>query len=103
MDGECAAHGYRGTVDWSREFPALLLWTIAEHAGDPTGLAAPVKVAGCRWRIEEAFQGAKGLCGLDEHQVRSWRYLAGVLGTSSLTSRRPAGWMAPWVGSADAA
>jgi hypothetical protein len=32
-----------------------------------------VKAAGCRWRIEEAFQATKGLCGLDEHQVRGWR------------------------------
>jgi hypothetical protein len=31
-----------------------------------------VKVAGCRWRIEESFQATKGLCGLDEHQVRRW-------------------------------
>jgi hypothetical protein len=22
VDGECAAHGYRGTVDWGRDFPA---------------------------------------------------------------------------------
>ena len=36
-------------------------------------LATLVKVAGRRWRIEEAFQTGKGLCGLDEHQVRRWR------------------------------
>jgi hypothetical protein len=36
-------------------------------------LAALARVAGCRWRIEEAFQATKGLCGLDEHQVRRWR------------------------------
>jgi hypothetical protein len=23
--------------------------------------------------VEEAFQAGKGLCGLDEHQVRRWR------------------------------
>jgi hypothetical protein len=32
-----------------------------------------VKVAGRRWRVEEAFQAGKGLCGLDQHQVRRWR------------------------------
>src|SRR5690606_13033106 len=32
-----------------------------------------VKVAGRRWTIEEAFQAGKGLCGLDQHQVRTWR------------------------------
>src|SRR5215471_19130629 len=35
-------------------------------------LAALVKVAGCRWSIEENFQASKGLTGLDEHQVRTW-------------------------------
>jgi hypothetical protein len=25
-----------------------------------------------RWRVEEAFQAGKGLCGLDSHQVRRW-------------------------------
>ena len=27
---------------------------------------------GQRWRIEESFQAAKGLTGLDQHQVRRW-------------------------------
>ncbi len=31
-----------------------------------------VRVAGRRWTIEESFQAAKGLVGLDEHQVRRW-------------------------------
>jgi hypothetical protein len=31
-----------------------------------------VKTAGLRWTIEETFQAAKGLTGLDEHQVRTW-------------------------------
>ena len=31
-----------------------------------------VAVAGQRWRIEESFQAAKGLAGLDQHQVRRW-------------------------------
>jgi SRSO17 transposase len=38
----------------------------------PTSLAALVRVAGQRWRIEESFQAAKGLVGLDQHQVRRW-------------------------------
>jgi hypothetical protein len=29
-------------------------------------------VAGSRWHIEENFQAAKGLAGLDQHQVRRW-------------------------------
>lgn len=35
-------------------------------------LAQLIKVAGTRWRIEESFQTAKGLVGLDQHQVRRW-------------------------------
>ena len=38
----------------------------------PVGLPTLVRVAGKRWRVEESFQAAKGLTGLDEHQVRRW-------------------------------
>ena len=38
----------------------------------PTTLHALVSVAGQRWRIEESFQAAKGLTGIDQHQVRRW-------------------------------
>jgi SRSO17 transposase len=37
-----------------------------------TTLHTLVTVAGQRWRIEESFQAAKGLTGLDQHQVRRW-------------------------------
>jgi SRSO17 transposase len=39
----------------------------------PVPLAVLVRVAGRRWRIEEAFQTSKGRVGLDQHQVRRWR------------------------------
>jgi len=39
----------------------------------PVTLHSLVTVAGQRWRIEESFQTAKGLTGLDQHQVRRWR------------------------------
>ncbi len=39
----------------------------------PTPLAVLVNVAGRRWTVEESFQTGKGLCGLDQHQVRCWR------------------------------
>ncbi len=38
----------------------------------PVPLSTLVRVAGQRWRIEESFQAAKGLTGLDQHQVRHW-------------------------------
>ena len=31
-----------------------------------------VAVAGKRWAMEECFAAAKGECGLDEYEVRSW-------------------------------
>ena len=39
----------------------------------PVLLATLVRVAGRRWTIEERFRTAKGLVGLDSHQVRRWR------------------------------
>ena len=38
----------------------------------PVPLTALVQVAGQRWAVEEDFQAAKGLTGLDQHQVRRW-------------------------------
>jgi SRSO17 transposase len=49
----------------------LAYYLCAGPAGLP--LVALVRVAGSRWRVEEAFQAGKGLCGLDQHQVRRWR------------------------------
>ena len=37
-----------------------------------TTVAELVRVAGTRWAIEECFELAKGDCGLDEYEVRSW-------------------------------
>jgi SRSO17 transposase len=42
--------------------------------GGPAGTGVEVlgRVAGRRWAIEECFEVAKGGCGLDEYEVRSW-------------------------------
>jgi len=37
-----------------------------------TTVAELIRVAGTRWAIEECFELAKGDCGLDEYEVRSW-------------------------------
>jgi SRSO17 transposase len=42
------------------------------YSPHPVPLSTLVRVAGQRWRIEESFQAAKGLVGLDQHQVRTW-------------------------------
>jgi hypothetical protein len=49
----------------------LAYYVCAGPAGLP--LVALVQVAGTCWRVEEAFQASKGLCGLDQRQVRRWR------------------------------
>jgi SRSO17 transposase len=38
----------------------------------PVPIAALVRVAGLRWRVEESFQAGKELAALDQHQVRRW-------------------------------
>ena len=42
------------------------------YSPHPVPLSTLARVAGQRWRIEESFQAAKGLVGLDQHQVRRW-------------------------------
>ncbi len=42
------------------------------YSAGPAPLSALVRVAGRRWTVEETFQSAKGLTGLNEHQVRRW-------------------------------
>jgi SRSO17 transposase len=37
-----------------------------------TTLEQMVAVAGTRWAVEECFESAKGECGLDDYEVRSW-------------------------------
>jgi SRSO17 transposase len=52
----------------TRELAFYHCWTPR-----PVSLSILVRVAGRRWTIEERFQTGKGLCGLDQHQVRRWR------------------------------
>jgi len=42
------------------------------YSPTPVPLSTLVRVTGQRWRIEENFQSAKELTGLDQHQVRRW-------------------------------
>lgn len=42
------------------------------HAPRGTSLQKLVQIAGRRWAIEECFEQAKQLTGLDEYEVRSW-------------------------------
>lgn len=42
------------------------------HAAEDTPLEKVVEIAGRRWTIEECFEQAKQLTGLNEYEVRSW-------------------------------
>jgi SRSO17 transposase len=42
------------------------------YGPEETSLAEMVRVAKLRWRIEESFQDAKGVVGLDQYEVRKW-------------------------------
>jgi len=92
----CAGDGAKGSrlYDWAwigidpdtTNPPAGQRWLLIRHnqrtgelayyrcyAPGSATLARLVKVAGRRWSIEENFQTAKTLTGLDQHQVRRWR------------------------------
>jgi hypothetical protein len=49
--------------------PGELAFSVCFTPAD-TPLVTLVRVAGCRWRVEEAFEQAKGEVGLDHDQVR---------------------------------
>lgn len=51
--------------------PDELAYFLASALLDTT-LNDLVRVAGCRWRIEERFQSAKNACGLDQYEVRRY-------------------------------
>jgi SRSO17 transposase len=52
--------------------PGELAYYVCFAPAD-TSLATLVQVAGCRWRVGEAFEQAKGEVGLDHYQVRQYR------------------------------
>ena len=54
---------------------AAFLTSAGYGEAGPEGKAAQdelVRVAGARWAVEDLFELAKGDCGLDEYEVRSW-------------------------------
>ena len=49
--------------------PEEIAYYLAIAPLDAT-VADLVRIAGCRWKIEECFQSAKNECGLDQYEVR---------------------------------
>jgi SRSO17 transposase len=54
-----------------RERPDERAYFFARGPAD-TPAGELIRVAGTRWRVEECLELAKGECGLDEYEVRSW-------------------------------
>jgi SRSO17 transposase len=70
------AVGERGWQLWlvvrrHRERPDERAYSLARGPA-ATPPAELIRVAGTRWRVEECLELAKGECGLDEYEVRSW-------------------------------
>ena len=63
--------GYWLLVRRSMAQPKELAYYVCDGPGETT-LEELVKVAGIRWAIEECFEEAKGLVGLDQYEVRKW-------------------------------
>lgn len=69
--------GTAGTAQWvlarrSLSDPTDLAYYRA-YGPATTPLADLARVAGARWAIEEGFERAKDLVGLDQYEVRCWR------------------------------
>lgn len=65
-----------GVTQWllarrSRSDPTEVA-TFRAYGPAETTLDDLVQVAGARWAIEESFEDAKGVVGLDEYEVRNW-------------------------------
>jgi SRSO17 transposase len=63
--------GYWLLVRRSVAHPEALAYYVCFGPAETT-LEELVKVAGLRWAIEECFEEAKGLVGLDQYEVRKW-------------------------------
>lgn len=59
----------RRSIDDPEEFAYYVIFARRAEAD----LERFAKVAGSRWQIEQAFEEAKGECGLDEYEVRRWK------------------------------
>lgn len=71
-DDDTAAWSQWLLVRRSVKDPTDLDFYLVFAPRDGTSLAQVAEVAGTRWRIEDGFESAKGECGLDEYEVRSW-------------------------------
>ncbi|GIV61582.1 MAG: transposase [Rhodothermaceae bacterium] len=66
------AWGHYLLVRRSISDPEALAYYVVFARRQQAMLERLVRVAGSRWQIEQAFEAAKGECGLDEYEVRKW-------------------------------
>lgn len=52
--------------------PGEMAYYVVFAPREEVSLESVVPVAGTRWRIEEGFEQAKDVCGLDEYEVRKY-------------------------------
>ena len=71
IDSPASSTGHRSLLIRRNRRTGELAFYRCYSAG-PVPLSVLVRVAGRRWTVEETFQSAKGLTGLDQHQVRRW-------------------------------
>jgi SRSO17 transposase len=69
QDGWARALLVRRSIEEKPEFAYYLCY--APNGQDT--IETLVRVAGQRWKIEQAFETAKGECGLDHYEVRHWQ------------------------------
>lgn len=67
----CTSTGHRSLLIRRNRRTGELTFYRCYSAG-PVPLSTLVKVVGRRWAVAETLQSAKGLTGLDEHQVPRW-------------------------------
>lgn len=72
LSEEARRWGHYLLVRRSLTQPEELAYYVVYSPRDRVSLETVVRVAGQRWKIEQGFQTAKGECGLDEYEVRSW-------------------------------
>jgi SRSO17 transposase len=68
-DGWCHGLLVRRSIEVQPEYAYYRFYAPTQKAT----LQNLVRVAGQRWQIEQAFQAAKGECGLDHYEVRHWQ------------------------------
>lgn len=73
LSSEERAWGHYLLVRRSLEDPADRAYYVVFARRAEATLETLARVAGTRWQIESAFEEAKGDCGLDEYEVRTWQ------------------------------